>query len=349
MTTLRSEEYFENVAAAIQKARQAQTGTSPDVLKGYSGTKLIALLQALSKSLLSNADVCYLEVGVFQGLTLLSVANHLNADRSDELLCFGVDNFSQFDVERKNYDLVTRTAAGLGLTNVRLINRDYEDAFVHLREHIENRKLGVYFVDGPHDYRSQLMCLLLAVPYMASQSVILVDDCNYPHVRLATRDFLVTHPEFKLAFEAYTPGHPMNAQEAVQIEYRNGWWNGVHVLVRDVDDLLASIMPEVGDARQVCENEHILQSDQYSRALVAGLPVLRATRTMGLMGRMIDRGRPWLAKAKQGGLLGLLRAVGEFRRAALPVIADHVSGNTFSSSLPEVRMNPSLERVVTKC
>ena len=94
-----------------------------------------------------------------------------------------------------------------------LIERDYEDALEALGNHIGDTKIGLYFVDGPHDYRSQLMCLLLATPFLSESAVIVVDDCNYPWVRLANRDFLISNPSFKLIFEAYTECHPGNMPE----------------------------------------------------------------------------------------------------------------------------------------
>ena len=63
----------------------------PDGLGGFPSEKLVTSLCALAGRL-TAADTCYLEVGVFQGLTRLSVAA-----ANPELAWFGIDNSSQLD------------------------------------------------------------------------------------------------------------------------------------------------------------------------------------------------------------------------------------------------------------
>ena len=94
-----------------------------------------------------------------------------------------------FDPEKKNLSIVEERLTKLQLDNAFIINNDYEDALENLRHTIGDKKIGVYFIDGPHDYRSQLMCLELALPYLHEQAVIIVDDSNYRNVRQANRDF----------------------------------------------------------------------------------------------------------------------------------------------------------------
>jgi tRNA G46 methylase TrmB len=96
------------------------------VLTGFSGEKLTGTLQRLSKALLRE-DTCYLEVGVFRGLTLLSVAREIPNNRA-----FGIDNFAYFDKDGKNHGIVKERIAKLNLTNVSIINKDYEDALENL-------------------------------------------------------------------------------------------------------------------------------------------------------------------------------------------------------------------------
>ena len=59
-------------------------------ISGYSGKKVIGLLQRSTKLFKGQDDACYLEVGVFQGLTLLSVATACPA-----IKCYGIDNRSE--------------------------------------------------------------------------------------------------------------------------------------------------------------------------------------------------------------------------------------------------------------
>ena len=224
-----------------------------DGLTGYSGEMLVGALQRIAQYQEHLNQGAYLEVGVFQGLTLLSVAGALSKSRA-----FGVDNFAQFDEDGRNRRLINERINLNRLRNVLLIECDYEDALEALGNHIGDTKIGLYFVDGPHDYRSQLMCLLLATPFLSESAVIVVDDCNYPWVRLANRDFLIGNPSFKLIFEAYTECHPGNMPEEKVTLARKGWWNGVNLIAYDPAGILESMYPPTSRSRQLYENEHLV-------------------------------------------------------------------------------------------
>jgi predicted O-methyltransferase YrrM len=247
---------FQDFAQAIENAN-AQPALTNEVLTGFSGEKLLSTLINLSKIAL-NKDRVYLEVGVFQGMSLLSVANNLN-----DIPVYGIDNFAFFDADGKNESIVNSRISKLKLTNVTLINRDYEEALMHLSDYLGDKKVGLFFVDGPHDYRSQLMCLLLVQPYLSDNAIIIIDDSNYRHVRLANSDFLQTNSEFKLFFEAYTSSHPTNMSPETLQQARKGWWDGVNILVRDKDNLLEPAYPPTLRDRTLHENEHILQTEKY--------------------------------------------------------------------------------------
>lgn len=243
--------------------------TTEKPLSGYSGNKIIASLQELTKLFIDIKDSCYLEVGVFQGLTLLSVAN-----ACPSIPCYGIDNFAYFDPDNKNFNIVKQRMQQLSVKNAHILNKDYEDALESLETYIGTQKIGVYFVDGPHDYRSQLMCLELARPLLHEQAVIVVDDCNYSHVRQANRDFLIVHPEYKLIFEAYTPCHPKNMTPQLEKEAREGWWNGVNILARDTHNKLKCVYPPTNRSRQLYENEHITHASSVSEYLPQAIQVV---------------------------------------------------------------------------
>lgn len=230
-----------------------------DMLSGYSGAKLIAALQRFAAEFLADPEACYLEVGVFQGLTLLSVAGAVPG-----MACYGIDNFAYFDLERKNLGIVESRRSALGISNATIVNADYEESLLGLSATLGRRKVAVYFIDGPHDYRSQLMCLEMALPHLHPDAIVVIDDCNYAHVRQATSDFLVTHPEFKLLFEAYTRCHPGNMASDEHVAARQGWWNGVNVLVRDAADRLEPMLPPTVRDRSRFEAEHVAHAAEIS-------------------------------------------------------------------------------------
>ncbi len=76
-----------------------------------------------------------------------------------------------------------------------------EAFFRDLRELQGPERIGVYLYDGPGDYRSVLLGLLLVRPFLAQTAVILVTQGHQPGVRQAVGDFLATQPRAKLVFD----------------------------------------------------------------------------------------------------------------------------------------------------
>jgi Methyltransferase domain len=233
-------------------------------------------------------------------LTLNSVAS-----ATPSLPCFGIDNFAFFDPERKNLSVVSRCIEALGNRNAHLLNADYEDALETLGEHLGNRKIAVYFVDGPHDYRSQLMCLELALPHLHERAVIVVDDANYEHVRQANADFLRTHKDWLLLAQAYTPSHPDNMATADALSAREGWWNGVNILGRDPEFMEVRTYPPTRRSRAAFETDHFvhphrmapLVEDSLSLASeIANQAPLAFARRLWRMVKLIKANRSQMAR-----------------------------------------------------
>lgn len=240
--------YFSTDPADIKINKQGYRVTD-----GYSGKKIIGFLQSVGEILVKENAGCYAEVGVFRGLTLTSMAVS-----NPELNCYGCDNFSQFNQEGGNKAKVEDAVANLGLTNAKLLDGDFEVMIPGFNNWVDE-KIGLYFFDGPHDYRSQLMGLMMAVPHLTEHAVIVIDDTNYGHVQLATADFLRHYPEFKVLMEVYTPTHPMFFRDKPDElkQFTDTWWNGIHVLVRDPEDKIMSDMPFVDEsARPYLMKQH---------------------------------------------------------------------------------------------
>lgn len=271
-----TKEFFSQVIAALREAdaNGLVSDKGADVLGGLSGRATVGALQrlvGLAKGGHSH-NLCYLEIGVFQGLSLLSVAIE-----HPDFPCFGIDNFSILDPKGENLGIVQDRTRRLNATNAHLINQDYEAALEQLRGHIGERKVAVFFIDGAHDYRSQLMALLLIRPYLAERAVIIVDDANYFDVRQSTRDFLVAHPEFKMVFESYSPGHPANLERDVLDRYEAGWLNGVNVLVVDHAHVLPVMLPRVEPlARDLYVNEWLAHRHRYAELAPQALDLAAA-------------------------------------------------------------------------
>lgn len=290
-----------------------------DALGGLSGHKTIGLLQRLAVNAAADPDTCYLEIGVFQGLTLLSVA--LTAPG---LACFGIDDFSILDPEGHNLGIVNRRLSDLGAKNASLINADYEAALHQLDSHIGDRKCGVYFVDGAHDYRSQLLALLLGERFLSEHGVIVIDDANYAYVRRSTQDFLLARPDFKLVFDAYSPAHPANLDAKTLARFEASWLNGIHVLVRDPGNTLPVMTPPLSDDRALYVNDWLVHRH--------GLAVL-APEALALAAAVCDGDDAAEAEARA-------RLIERKNVNPVPGLApEFPDRNTYSKGLPEFRLN----------
>ena len=244
----------------IRKADENPSETDGTVLSGFSGAKILSLLKNLAEVIVSN-ETTYVEVGVYRGLTLLSVAGSVPDHE-----VYGIDNFAFFDKDGRNQDIINERMNLLNLRNARIINEDFENALENLEKFTHDKKTGLYFIDGPHDYRSQLMSLLLIKPWLSEDAIIIVDDCNYNHVRQADRDFLMTNREFKLIFQAYTKAHPENLNAGERKEAEAGWWNGINVIARDPDNCFNSFFPPVIKDKRLFTNDHHIHTAKYPEA-----------------------------------------------------------------------------------
>lgn len=234
----------QEILNCISEAEQGVITDAPnEILTGFAGDKLTGLIQRITK--LINKD--YLEVGVFQGSSLLNTA-YCNPG----IHCYGIDNFDFFDPAGSNKALVIDRAKKLNVHNYTIIDEDFE---VGLKKF--EGKVGVYFIDGPHDYRSQFICLAYGRSILEEGGCMIVDDANYAHVRQATADFIYLYPEYKLVFESYTGLHPVNMDDVQKAAAKKGWWDGVHLIVHDPDDKFDGLVPDTPHNSQFIRDHHV--------------------------------------------------------------------------------------------
>ncbi|HEY9296754.1 class I SAM-dependent methyltransferase [Microcoleus sp. ZQ-A2] len=187
-------------------------------LKGMTTANVMQLLNFAVDCL--EPDEIYCEVGCFQGSTLIgALLDHPNQ------MAYAVDNFSEFDTSGENIEKLIENLTKFNLKEqVCFCNQSFEEFFVALRTMQTADKIGVYFYDGAHDYRSQLLGLLLVKPFLADQALIIVDDSNWLPVKQANWDFMATHPQCHLLLDIQT------AQDGHWT-----FWNGLHVLSWDIN------------------------------------------------------------------------------------------------------------------
>jgi len=160
----------------------------------------------------------YCEVGTYQGTTLIgALLDHPNC------MAYAVDNFSEFDTDGTCFDSLMQNLNQFGMEEqVYFCNQDFQQFWLDLRELNTEDKIGVYFYDGAHDYRSTLLGLLLAKPFLSDRALILLDDANWGTVQQACWDFLSATPEAKIELELSTP-----------VARFPTFWNGIHILSWD--------------------------------------------------------------------------------------------------------------------
>jgi predicted O-methyltransferase YrrM len=173
---------------------------------GLARENNLALLN-LAASFLGEGE-SYVEVGSFKGLSLIAAMLGNTGD------FVGIDNFSLSDGNRT---LLEANLRRYGLAGHAILEGD---AFELLRRGtLGDRRVGVYYYDAAHDYRSQFRALRLVEPHLAEDALLIVDDTDWPQVARAMRDYLARQPraELLVKLDGKDLGQPW-------------WWEGVQVL-----------------------------------------------------------------------------------------------------------------------
>jgi predicted O-methyltransferase YrrM len=179
---------------------------------------VLALLN-LAASLLAPGE-SYVEVGSFYGASLIGAMRDNDGD------FVAIDRFS-FDVpEVRGRKLPHASRAGLeqslerfGAERATILEGD---AFEVIEGGaLGERRVGVYYWDGPHNYDSQLRGMRAIEPWLAPEALILVDDYDWDDVARATRDYVAAEPRAQLLVE-------IAGEEGGQV----WWWDGVAAVAR---------------------------------------------------------------------------------------------------------------------
>jgi Methyltransferase domain len=192
-----------------------------DVIDGIPNlaTENVLALLNLAASLLGPGE-SYVEVGSFYGASLIGAMRGNSGD------FIAIDRFS-FDVPEVRGRLLPRASrAGLeeslarfGATEATILEGD---AFELIEGGaLGERRVGVYYWDGPHDYDGQLRGMRAIEPWLAPEALIVVDDYDWEAVADATHDYVATEPQTELLVE-------IGGEAAGQV----WWWDGVAVVAR---------------------------------------------------------------------------------------------------------------------
>jgi predicted O-methyltransferase YrrM len=194
----------------------------PDVF-GMASPKKLRLLNQLVACLPADGTDCYLEVGTYQGKSLVGALQG-NPGR----VAVACDNFSLFDdpVTPRNQKLLKENLARHGLIQqARLFDCDFRALLGRWREE-RLPPIGAYFFDGPHDEESQYQAIRLVEPLLAPQAIVVVDDWRLAadsdsYAEAGTKR-AVAESSQRWTFEHILPARYNGDREQ--------WWNGLAVL-----------------------------------------------------------------------------------------------------------------------
>ncbi|OLP17142.1 hypothetical protein BST81_17480 [Leptolyngbya sp. 'hensonii'] len=153
-----------------------------------------------------EAEEVYCEVGSAQGASLIAAL----LDHPDTL-ALAVDDFSDGDPFGTNAIQLMHHLETAALTEqVLFFQQDFAAFFYDLAQEEFPPKIGLYFYDGAHDYRSQLMSWLLVRPFLADRALLISPHSNWEAVQQASLDFIATYPACKVWLNLFTdhPHHP---------------------------------------------------------------------------------------------------------------------------------------------
>src|SRR6266851_4514038 len=176
-------------------------------IPGMATENKLALLNAAVSAL--GKDEVYVEVGCYKGASLVGAASGNPGAR-----IFACDNFSQFDGvgEALRRTLDAHTPPG----QVTFRDQDFRNFFVAAPW--RPARIGAYFYDGGHSFRDQYDGVALALPYLASDALIIVDDTNKRAARSANQLVARAVPGFELILDLRTARN-----------HSPTWWNGIQV------------------------------------------------------------------------------------------------------------------------
>ena len=121
--------------------------------------------------------------------------------------------------------------------------------------------------------------------------------------------------------------NPNNMTTTQRAEAESGWWNGVNIIVRDPEDVLAREFPPTRRSRVLYENEHVLQSHRFAEV---------GTDALDLIQDVVDR-----------SYRKLLRRLRSIRRKATSPSSfrkgPYRTLNTYSDSLTTGRFNGAVD------
>jgi hypothetical protein len=183
-------------------------------IDGMSGQKYRAFINNLVRSC---PNPRYLEVGSWTGSTATAALSRNCASA----LC--IDNWSQFEGPKTQFFQNIKKVLSDKI-QFKFIERDFRSV-----DYGSIGKFNIYLFDGPHDEPDQYDGIVIAQPALTETFFLIVDDWNYPAVRLGTlRALAACRYQLECSIEIRTTldgNHP--SRHSKQSDWHNGYFIAV--------------------------------------------------------------------------------------------------------------------------
>ncbi len=178
-----------------------------DEIPGMATENKLRLLNCAVASL--DPGEVYVEVGCYKGASLVGAATS-----NPDARIFACDNFSQFDgaADALRRTLDAHTSPG----QVTFLDLDFREFLAAAPW--SPARIGAYFYDGGHSFADQYDGVALAVPHLADDAVVIIDDTNKRAARSANNLVSRALAHFDLILDLRTPRN-----------HSPTWWNGIQV------------------------------------------------------------------------------------------------------------------------
>ncbi len=193
--------------ARVTKPANRRLADYPKKIRGMATENKLMLLNLAVAHLAPNE--VYVEVGCYRGLSLVCAAAG-----NTHAAIYACDNFSQFkaSADQLRQTLAEHTPPG----QVRFFDLDFREFL--LRAPWRPAQIGVYFYDGGHSFADQYEGLKYALPSLADDALVIIDDTNKRNVRSANRLFAASVTGFEPLLDIRTPRN-----------HSPTWWNGIQL------------------------------------------------------------------------------------------------------------------------
>lgn len=163
------------------------------LLESLRGTMLLTQVLKVAVGCMEPGDV-YCEIGCLPGANLIAaLLNH------PECMAYAVEDLARVDAEPDAIEQLTEKLAAFSLDEqVFFCDQPFEAFFNDLQQMASEDRIGVYFYNEKADYRSVILGLMLAAPFLSDQALIVIAQAHLGTVQQATWDFLASYPQAHL-------------------------------------------------------------------------------------------------------------------------------------------------------